>query len=141
MLKGRTKIELTNVHTGKKEEYIHDNMITNAVSNLLNGDGVSLPRASCEAFTNYNTIADGLFGGVMLWQNQLSTDASDYMLPLTNTCIGYATRDLENTTSKNLKLGSFNANESSKTLKEFKYVWDFTTNQANGQISAVSLDP
>lgn len=141
MLKGRTKIELTNVHTGKKEEYIHDNMITNAVSDMLSGDGVSLPRASCEAFSNYNTIADDLFGGVMLWQEQLSSEASDYMLPLTNTCIGYATRDLENTTSKNLKLGSFNAGESSETLKEFKYVWDFTTNQANGQISAVSLVP
>lgn len=141
MLKGRTKIELTNVHTGKKEEYIHDNMITNAVSDMFTGDGVSLPRASCEAFSNYNTIADDLFGGVMLWQEQLSPEASDYMLPLTNTCIGYATRDLENTTSKNLKLGSFNANESSKTLKEFKYVWDFTTSQANGQISAVSLVP
>ena len=141
MLKGRTKIELTNVHTGKKEEYIHDNMITNAVSDMLSGDGVSLPRASCEAFSNYNTIADDLFGGVMLWQEQLSPEASDYMLPLTNTCIGYATRDFENTTSKNLKLGSFNANESSETLKEFKYVWDFTTSQANGQISAVSLVP
>ena len=141
MLKGRTKIELTNVHTGKKEEYIHDNMITNAVADMLTGDGVSLPRASCEAFSNYNTIADDLFGGVMLWQEQLSSEASDYMLPLTNTCIGYATRDLENTTSKNLKLGSFNASESSETLKEFKYVWDFTTNQANGQISAVSLVP
>ena len=141
MLKGRTKIELTNVHTGKKEEYIHDNMITNAVADMFTGDGVSLPRANCVAFSKYNTIADDLFGGVMLWQEQLSSEASDYMLPLTNTCIGYATRDLENTTSKNLKLGSFNASESSETLKEFKYVWDFNTSQANGQISAVSLVP
>ena len=113
MLKGRTKIELTNIHTGKKEEYIHDNMITNAVSDMLSGDGVSLPRPNCPALSKYNTLADDLFGGVMLWQNQLSSDASDYMLPLTNTCIGYATRDLGNTTSNNLKLGSFNANESS----------------------------
>ena len=36
MLKGKTVIELTNVKTGKKEVYEDDNLVTEAVADVLN---------------------------------------------------------------------------------------------------------
>ena len=36
MLKGKSVIELTNVHTGKKEHYEDTNLVTEAAMDILN---------------------------------------------------------------------------------------------------------
>ena len=36
MLKGKSVIELTDVHTGKKEVYEDTNLVTNAIADILN---------------------------------------------------------------------------------------------------------
>ena len=38
MLKGKSVIELTDVHTGKKEVYEDTNLVTNAISDILNSN-------------------------------------------------------------------------------------------------------
>jgi hypothetical protein len=36
MLKGKSTIELTDVHTGKKEIYRDENLVTEAIADILN---------------------------------------------------------------------------------------------------------
>lgn len=43
------------------------------------------------------------------------------------------------TTGANLKRGSFNTNESGKIAGGYRFVWDWLTNQGNGQIASVCL--
>lgn len=38
MLKGKSVIELTDVHTGKKEVYEDTNLVTEAISDILNSN-------------------------------------------------------------------------------------------------------
>lgn len=45
MLKGTTKIELTDVKTGEKEVYENHNMVTNALKDIFKPLGLSNKRA------------------------------------------------------------------------------------------------
>lgn len=147
MLKGRTLIELTDVRTGEKKKITHDNMITNAINNeVLVQRGLLSPPSILPAYTSNNlsantAIAVQLFGGIYLWNNQLNTDANDYWIPTDNKMIGYSYFNAENASSNN-QLGSYSPTESGlQSDGSYKHVWDFSTSQANGEISAVSLVP
>ena len=137
-IKGSATIELTNAD-GTKEIIKHDNMITNALSDLLvsqRGEIVPLFKIS----DNGNSIARLAFGGLLLFNDTLNTDADDYFLPSTK-ITGYAS--LSSYGGLDVARGSFNELESGLQAdgKSYKFVWDFATSQGNGTIKSLALCP
>lgn len=128
-LKGHTRIELTDVKTGKKEIHEDDNMFTNALVDILNSPLI-YP-------VDYD-IQDGYeyyLGGIELFKDAVDT-ASYYAVG--NTQIGYAVKGEQSTNSVK---GTYNSDESSYDAQTntLKLVYDFATNQCNGRISSVCL--
>ena len=140
MLKGTATIELTDVKTGQKEVVKHDNLVTNAVNDLLtlNPDGY-LWEASYDFATNMLPICPNAIGGILLYENALDEDPAKYYAPDTNPLVGYSSNDVN--TGVDEKRGSMNRTESGK-LEDgngYRFVFDFETSQANGTISALGL--
>ena len=136
-LKGSATIELTNAD-GNKEIIKHDNMITNAVNDLLISQRGEM--ATILKYCNNNdSYAQALFGGILLFNETLNDNADDYFLPTTN-IVGYASQDAYG--GLDVARGSYNASEGG--LQEdgsYKFVWDFSTSQANGTIKSIGLCP
>nr|DAH30410.1 MAG TPA: hypothetical protein [Bacteriophage sp.] len=137
MLKGHAKIELKNEKTGKLDVIEHDNMITNGLNNIL---ATATSMFSTEDLNSqYFPLNNKGMGGLLLFQNTLDESADNTLIPLeeNNPLIGYASNDVNSGTDT--KRGSRNLTESIKLDNGYKFVWDFTTSQANGQISALAL--
>lgn len=135
-LHGRTRITLTDVHTGKVEISEDENMVTNAVADLLGLNGQGL------AYYQPVLPLKKLFSGVLLFEGDLSArTAADYYPPSQNDAIltGHA-GDEPNNTESTLR-GSPNQGETEFTPNSAKFVWTFDTNEANGNIDAVCLCP
>lgn len=140
MLKGTTKIELTDVRTGKTTSYEKPNMVTNAVSDMLgmNPNGFkNLNKAQLQ--DKLYPIIPQLLGGILLCKDPVVEKADTYYVPNDNAIIGYANNVASPGTDP--KRGSFNALESGKTEdgKGYRFVFDFATSQGNGEISALGL--
>lgn len=138
MLKGITKIELTDVKTGKVETYQKHNMVSNAVTDIL-----GLNPAGFKTKADYNSvyfpIVPQLLGGILLVKDPLVANPAQYYVPNDNEIIGYACNNVN--TSNDVKRGSFNETESGlqDDGKSYKFVFDFATHQGNGNISAIGL--
>lgn len=138
MLKGTTKIELTNVKTGEKEVYRHDNMITNAINDILtlNPDGFKSLAAHNSILY---PIIPNLIGGILLCENPLEEDPAKYWVPNDNPIVGYSGNTVNS--GANPQRGSMNQTESGE-LEDgtgYRFVFDFATSQGNGTISALGL--
>lgn len=138
MIKGHTKIELTNVKTGEKRVVEDDNMVTNAINKYF--EFSLLKRNYFKKISN--PMIDNYFGGLLLFQNQIEENVDNYLLPddnlmVGNACVNYSTGN------SIPELGSYNAEESSYTVEKGvatrKYVYDFGTSKGNGTISSVCL--
>lgn len=136
-MKGYTKIELTNIHTGEKEVVEKHNIITNNLNELYK------TYLMANQQHNYFNVTDPLYtagmGGIILFSNQLTENANNYGMIFNSAddivgCAG----DFVNTSSDKM-LGSKNTTESKLIDNGYKYVWDFGTSQANGTIAAVGL--
>ena len=136
-LKGTATIELTNAD-GSKEIIKHDNMITNAVNDLCmsqRGDIASILKI----VKNNDSYAQAMFGGLLLFGDELGADANDYFIPSAN-IVGYASQDAY--AGIDVARGSFNASEGGvQEDGSYKFVWDFSTSQANGVIKSLALCP
>lgn len=136
-MKGYTKIELTNVHTGEKEVVEKHNIITNNLSEMYK------TYLMCNFQSYYFNSTDPLYdkgmGGIILFSNQLTEDANKYGMILNSAddIVGCAGNFVNTTDDR--QLGSRNQTESKILDNGYKYVWDFGTSQANGTISAVGL--
>ncbi len=143
-LKGETIIELTDVKTGEVEIHKDTNLFTNAISDIINS-----PSTFCQ-FDRFANITDSLFpildkllGGVVLFPEVLEEDASKYFAPYSVDATGFAGNVVNSSTET--RRGSKNLNESAPVLNDdgdiigYKYVWDFNTSQANGDIACVCL--
>ena len=141
MLKGKSIIELTDVKTHKKEVYEEENLVTNAVPDLLrlNPSGLMFPiqSTSTKFEEEIFPIANKCYGGILLFEDKLEEDPAKYIVPSTNKIIGYASNDVNSTDSQ--MRGSANLNESTPLENGYKFVWDFSTSQANGRISSLAL--
>ena len=142
MLKGKTVIELTDVHTGQTEVYEDTNMVTEALMDIFNTNikgmlhnNTSFNGSSGDAWML--PIKNNLMGGILLYQNQIDERTDNIYAPLSNPLIGYASDDANNT--QDIRRGSRNLTESKAVDGGFKFVWDFATSQANGTISAICL--
>ncbi len=136
-LHGSATIELTNAD-GSKEVIKHDNMITNAVNELLKSRRGEIATIFKHMATN-DSFAQALFGGILLFGETLDNDPNKCFLPTTN-IIGYASQDAYG--GLDVARGSVNSSESG--LQEdgsYKFVWDFATSQSNGVIKSIALCP
>lgn len=136
-IKGSATIELTNAD-GSKEIYKHDNMITNAVQDLCMSQRGEMATI-LKIVNNGDSYAQALFGGLLLFDETLDTDANNYFIP-TAKCTGYASQDAY--AGLDTCRGSFNASEGGVQADgSYKFVWDFATSQANGTIKSLALVP
>lgn len=136
-IKGSATIELTNAD-GTKQIIKHDNMITNAVADMFRSYMGDMPLIHKLNFYDY-TYAGTIFGGLLLFNDRLNDDASDYAIPSTK-ITGYASNTAYS--GQDLSRGSRNIAESG--LQEdgsYKLVWDFGTSQGNGTIQSIALCP
>lgn len=131
MLKGHTKIILTDVKTGKQEVHEDDNLITHAIDKIINIE-MAMNHAPN---TRLLPIATNALGGIMLFDGELTEDADNIHFPMEAHLVGYANTSV-NTSDK--YRGSWNSQESGKIENGYVSVWDFGTSQANGTIKAVA---
>lgn len=138
MLKGTTRIELTDVNTGEVETYQNSNMVTNALRDVLKPLGLSKrPNRFLNEFVPYY---EKLLGGIMCFDREIPENADGYYPPADANLVGCASHGMQNNT-KNTFRGGFNQTESEVNLKDryVKYVYDFAISQANGTIASVCL--
>lgn len=150
-LKGITKIELFDAKTGiKTNEIVKENMVTNAVKNILNPSLQMITGQPKDSYDNITTqlpdflmrcspIGKVLFGGVLIFSEALDENVDNIIPNISDrkNIVGYAGQ-YAGLTGNNYK-GSYNVSESVKLSNGFTHVWDFSTEQANGTIAAIAL--
>ena len=138
MLKGTTRIELTDVVTGEKQVFEKHNMVTNAVSNIFQPTLGHL--TSEETLRGYIPAYKGLLGGLFLFEKSIPENVNTLYPPAGNKLIGCGRFETTNTTA-NTVLGSYNPTESAydAASKKMKFVYDFNTSQGNGTIASICL--
>ena len=139
-LKGHTRIELTNVETGEVEVHEDDNMVTNALSKLLDtcGDFAISPMTEAMRGLHDESLVTRLTGGLMLFNQNIEENADIINAPAGVEVVGCGSK--ESYSGANVMAGSYNKEESGFTEEGgYKHVWDFSTSQANGEIACASL--
>ena len=138
MLKGKMTIELTDVNTGEVNVIKEENMVTNALANIFAPLG-HLVNADI-IYNSYNSYFRTLLGGLLLFDNNIEEDANQLYAPSNTNMVGCAVYNTQNNTTGKMR-GGYNQAESEFNNKQkyMKFVYDFTTSQANGTISCVCL--
>lgn len=135
MIHGHTTIELRSKH-GLVERYESDNTFQGSmIANYMKGSD-DTPYTTPIFVSQNDAPWKKIVGGLLLFRDAI-TEGSQFM-PAGNRMIGKGCADISNT-SNPPELGSYNAVESSGTASALTQVYDFATNQANGQISCVCL--
>ncbi|WP_434793906.1 hypothetical protein TPDSL_03580 [Terrisporobacter petrolearius] len=138
MLKGLMKIEMTDVHTGETETVLEQNMVTNALMNIFKPMG--LDKSPSKLLTGMNPYYQNVLGGLLLFDSEIEENVNNLYPPSGVNLIGCAAYGVQNNTTGTLR-GGFNQTESELNMTDryMKYVYDFTTSQANGTIACVCL--
>ena len=138
MLKGKMKMELTDVNTGEKEVIVEHNMITNALANIFKPIGML--KGSAEILSQLAPYYKNLLGGILLFESPIEENVNNVYADAGNKMVGCGVFEQQNS-SKGVYRGGYNQVESEVNLtsKTAKFVYDFTTSQANGEISCVAL--
>ena len=131
MLKGKTKIILTNVETGEQEIHEDENLVTNALDKLINLE----MAVNHQPNSRILPLATNALGGIMLFDGELTETPDNIHFPVEAHLVGYANQSVNTT---DIFRGSYNSVESGKTADGYVSVWDFGTSQANGTIKAVA---
>ena len=140
-VKGHTKIELTDIHTGKKQIIEKDNAFQAGV--------LAQYMRSMGAYNN-NPYANSTWAGQPIWRNLCggilcfrdaidnSEDEVEYM-PAGNEMVANGAYMVNNAGTP-IELGSYNEVESSTSGNDsVTFVYDWMTSQGNGTISCVCL--
>lgn len=137
MIHGKTKIELYDVKRNIKQIIKSENTFQN---NVLADYFRHFGEEGCDPFRAGNYDGTDLWknalGGIFLLKNP-ETVGNKFM-SLGNVMIGNGAYGVSNSGSPN-ELGSYNSQESSESGTEITQVYDFATNQANGNIACVCL--
>lgn len=143
-LKGTMVMELTDVNTSETETITEENMVTNAVNNILGLNPMGIfYKASGEyddaVMWNGNLlpICPNMIGGILLFSKTLEENADNIYVQSDNLPVAYASNNVNSTA--NLARGSLNLSESKALDNGYKFVWEFTPSQGNGTIAAVAL--
>lgn len=135
-IKGKAKVILTNEKTGRVEQIEHDNLLTDAVKNIFRYNfnmGANMPNL---------LPMDKLFGGVLLFRDQVANPTADMVYPWgenINPMVACAGDEGHNT--RNPYRGNPNAIAStiSPDGRTRVKVWEWNTSQGNGTIGSLSL--
>lgn len=139
MIKGKSTIQLFDGNTGREVYRAQDeNMVTNAVENLLNppGEWVFSGADFREVYKNVTPIYSRALGGIMLWKDNLPESAEQILPPPNAVEVAHAGGAYTGTDTSR---GSYNATESGKIENGYRHVWDFGTDRGNCTFSAVTL--
>lgn len=134
-LHGHAKIELTNVKTGEVQTIEHDNMFTNALSDMFSST-IGLYQF-CRDETYMFPLVEKALGGIVLMNTARKENPNEYDFPNNQYITGYASNDVNSGT--NTYRGSRNLTESKKIENGYRFVWDFNTAQGNGVIASLGL--
>ena len=150
-LKGHCAIALTDTKTGRQTQYEQDNLITNAPQEwfrpyFLGGSRTqlqdvtpsSLYRNTSSQDMGKNLMSMYMAGGVLLWRDALTEDASMYNKGFfDNHIVGKGTNYA--VSNGDTTLGTRDTSIGWQSDGSYKSVWNFSAQQGNGTISAVSL--
>lgn len=143
-LKGTMVLELTDVNTSEVETVTEENMITNAINNILGTNPMGIFYATTGEYDDsvlWNgtllPICPNMIGGILLFSNTLEENADNVYQYSANLPVAYASNNVNSTA--NLARGSLNLTESKALDNGYKFVWEFTPSQGNGTIVAVAL--
>ena len=144
VLKGVMTIELTDEATGAVETVTEENMVTEAVNNILGLNPMGIFYAATGEYDDavlWNDsllpICPNMIGGILLFSKVLTEDVSHIYEMSDNLPVAYAANDVNSTA--NTARGSLNLTESMALTNGYKFVWEFTPSQGNGTIAAVAL--
>lgn len=88
-MKGHTMIELTDVNTGEKEVHQDDNLVTNALSWLLNKScGIFCNNPVASAIGPGDALVKACTGGVFLFKEPLEEDVNTVYAPIGAELVG-----------------------------------------------------
>lgn len=138
MLKGKMTIELTDVRTGEKKTVAEHNMVTDALAEIFRPLG--LCKSADRLLNSYAPYYTTLTGGLLLFDTKIPESTSQLYPPAEANLTGCGVYNVQNNTTGTLR-GGYNQTESELNLTDryMKYVYDFSTSQANGTISSVCL--
>lgn len=138
MLKGSMKIELTDVNTGQTETVLEQNMVTDQLSNIFRHMGYC--KDPDKLLTDWAPHYKTLLGGLLLFDTAIEEDPETVYPPAEANLVGCAVYNMQNSTTNTVR-GGYNATESELNIANgyMKYVYDFTTAQANGTIACACL--
>lgn len=151
-LVGKTTIKLFDAKTEELSDIVESkNMVTNAVSNIFNGflnavassdnNGVGVRNNLNYLFDipdGYN-LAKTFFGGLLIFSSSIEENVN-HIIPTMDemkTFIGCGNQSA--TITGSIFRGSINESESEVGDNYVKFVWDFTTEQCNGDIASICL--
>lgn len=136
-MKGKSIIELRDVHTGEVERHVDHNLVTNGMNVF---PGTAIYGTTELNSSSYYPLWKNWFSGLRLFENKLEEDVDNYIQKWDEPVTGYAS-NTANTTDQ--KRGMFNVSESGplEDNSGVRLVWDFAQSQANGQISCISIVP
>ena len=142
-LTGNMTITLTDKNTGEVETVAEENMVTNAVNNILglNPMGVFYEAGDSIDGIEWNNsllpICPNMIGGILLFSQALPEEADYIYTTSSNLPVAYASNNVNSTA--NQARGSMNLTESKALENGYKFVWEFTPSQGNGTIAAAAL--
>ena len=143
-LKGNMVVELTDVNTSEVETFTEENMVTNAVNNILGLNPMGIFYAASGQYDDavlWNDtllpICPNMIGGILLFSKALEENADCIYVASDNLPVAYASNNVNSTS--NLARGSLNLVESKALENGYKFVWEFTPSQGNGTIASVAL--
>lgn len=139
MLKGKTTFELTDVNTGEVEVIEDSNMITNGLQEFLRTYGYFGCDILSDDTVRTNSLWVNFLGGLFLFDTALDEDVNNTFMPAGVKMIGNGSKDVSNSGAVT-ELGSYNTTESGlQSDGSIKFVYDFSTQQANGTIACACL--
>lgn len=143
-LKGNMVMELTDVNTQETETVMEENMVTNAVNDILGLNPMGIFYNTSGEYDERVVWNQGLLpicpnmvGGILLFSKALEENADNIYVKSDNLPVAYASNNVNSTA--NTARGSMNQTESQKLDNGYKFVWEFTPSQGNGTIAAVAL--
>ena len=142
-LKGHVKLTLHNVHNGKNEIIEGENIVTNAVRDILLGNYMGAIDLN-----NILPLWSNWFGGVLAYRNAHPLDANDDLMPDAyfpqNSTSNPLTAHAGDQTPSSATIIQEDFSRGSPTSQIFsdglvKQTWEWTPSQGNGVIGALSL--
>ena len=141
-IQGQTRIELTDIHTGRTRVWEHKNRVTDALQEIFTPFGLYTDSRMLEPQGGEDANSPLLFasGGVLLLDKAVGADEDALLLPAGTAVTGSGACGQTNA-GENRVRGSFNAVESQLDPAEgqLTFVYDFSTQQANGTVASICL--